>query len=245
MISSQLQATQGRTDDRVIQQFNQHSSLLSSIIHSQGELRSFFRLQASLDHQSHVPPHQPQTSTHGFSSNSLISIRAHVPNTKWYNCPSYCRCTCHQKRCFASPRLLCNALGTLFVGYSGYPLNTLQQCTEISCRAQRALKLSIHYIFPAWLLTKSLKMTLINTSLNEIHASLLVRRIVSPGSEVYRLVVLGDIDGLKNIFTRGLGSPNDIILQNGFVPLAVGRLPLFQILSSHILSRENRYFKKV
>ena len=155
------------------------------------------------------------------SSNSLISIRAHIPTAKWHNCLAHCRCACHQERRFTSPFLLHNALGTLFLGYSGYPLNTLEHCTEIGCQARGALKMSINYFFPAWFLTRVLTMSLINTSCNEIQASLKITRVVPLGAEVFRLSRLNDVDGLKRLFSWGLATPNDVMYQAGFNPLYV------------------------
>ena len=156
-------------------------------------------------------------STSDFLSDSYISIRAYVP----YNRPSHYRCACQQEQRFTSPRLLHGALGTMFVGYSGYPLNTFQRRTDVTCQARQGFKIFIYYLFPAWFLAKSLVMSLINTSYNEIHTSLTIRRVVPVGAEVFRLVSIADLDGLKNLFTRGLASPNDVMYLSGETPLYV------------------------
>ena len=205
-----------------MQCLDEHSSLLSNILHGQGELQSLLHLRTLPDDQSLVRLHEmPSPFISGYSSNSLISIRAHIPTTKWYSCPSYCRCNCHQERHFTSPPLLHKSLGMLFLGYSGYPLNTLQRCTEIGCQTRGALKMSIRYLFPAWFLTRVLTLSLINTSCNEIQASLKTRRVVPTGAEVFDLVRLDDVDGLKSLFSRGLATPNDMMYNSGHNPLYV------------------------
>ena len=118
--------------------------------------------------------------------------------------------------------MLHGALGMMFIGYSGYPLNTIQKCTDANCQARKAFEISVYYSFPAWFLAKSLIISLINTSYNEIHRSLKIRRFVNSGAEVFRLVYIHDVDGLKDIFSRGLASPNDQMHLTGNTPLYVG-----------------------
>ena len=218
--------TQSRTDNMIVQRLDEQSSLLGSIVHSQSEIRGSLQFQAPPNDQSCIGSDNI-LFTGSSPLNSLIRIRAYIPDNKWHSCPAHCRCTCHHEQRFTSSRWLHGALGILFVGYSGYPLGILQRCTNISCQARRALKISVHYIFPAWFLTRSIKMCLINTSLNEIHASLQTKRLVPAGAEVFRLTETDDVDGLKDLFSRGLASPNDIMYQTGQSLVSVGCVLLF------------------
>ena len=70
-------------------------------------------------------------------------------------------------------------------------------------------------------------MSLVNTSLNEIHASLKVQRVVPDGADVFRLTRVDDVEGLKRLFCEGLASPHDIHSQTGENPLSVGCILLF------------------
>ena len=45
--------------------------------------------------------------------------------------------------------------------------------------------------------------------LDEISVSLIVRRIVPTGAEIFRLARNDDVDGMKRLFSMGLASPND------------------------------------
>ena len=215
--------TPSRSDNLIMQRLDEHSSLLGNIVNRQSEICGSFQSQVSPNNQSRVG--SDQTPIIGSSpSSSLIRIRAYIPDTKWHSCAVHCWCACHNERHFTSPFFLNGALGMLFVGYSGYPLSILQKCTNVNCQARRALKISVHYIFPAWFLTRLITISLINTSLNEIHASLQTKRMVPTGAEVFRLTHADDVDGLKDLFSRGEASLNDIMDPTGENIIYVGRV---------------------
>ena len=157
----------------------------------------------------------------GISGNSFIGVRAYVPRLQQYRCISHCTCVCHKAGYFKSPRVLHMAIGRLFVGYSGYPLNARIRCTEASCKPRSGFWTYVDYVFPSWLLAKSLSITLVTRSYGEINVSLSVRRFVSAGAEIFRLCQLDDVSGLQNLFNRGLASPNDIMFAGGRSALTV------------------------
>ena len=64
-------------------------------------------------------------------------------------------------------------------------------------------------MFPAWFLCKALTIAFNDLSSGTISAALTVRRIVPAGADIFRLVLMGDVDGVKELFRLGLASPND------------------------------------
>ena len=87
----------------------------------------------------------------------------------------------------------------------------LQNCTDNDCLSQLSFRTYVHYLFPSWILTKALIITLASGSLDKISVSLTVRRIIPPSAEIFRLARSDDVDGLKRLFSKGLASPNDSI----------------------------------
>ena len=69
-------------------------------------------------------------------------------------CNSACKCVCHQRSHFRSPRSLNAMLGSLFVGYQGSPWSA-QTCNDSDCRC-RSKKLTYVYAFPQWFLARIL-----------------------------------------------------------------------------------------
>ena len=148
------------------------------------------------------------------STSPVIRIKA-SHHQRW-PCATYCECACHTLKTFRSPSLLKQVVGILFVGYSGSPIRmgSPQRCTEAKCLSRIAFQTNVSYIFPSWLLAKALILGLTAQSVGEISISLKVQRIVPNGSEVFRLTSSNDVDGLKNMFRKGLASPHDVALGN-------------------------------
>lgn len=69
-------------------------------------------------------------------------------------CDLACRCVCHRRSQFKSPRSLNDLLGSLFVGYQTSPWSA-QTCSNSDCR-RRSKKLTYIYAFPQWLLARIL-----------------------------------------------------------------------------------------
>ncbi|KAL9112793.1 MAG: hypothetical protein Q9187_007725, partial [Circinaria calcarea] len=220
VISGQLRSNHHLSSDHTSQQLDEHSRLLASISSSQSSLQGLLQLQPSATTQAHHP-----TNVGDSSPSSIICIRAY--SSQRSPCTSYCTCACHKVRTFQSPALLHKAIGTLFLGYCGYPMMGLQNCTNTDCLSQSSFRTYVHYLFPSWILAKILIITLASSSLDKISVSLTVRRIVSPGAEIFRLTQSDDVDGLKRLFSKGLASPND--------SLSDGQVPLISALSSRKL----------
>ena len=77
--------------------------------------------------------------------------------------------------------------------------------------------------------------------------SIKIRRQVAPGAEVFRLTYQDDVDGLKQLFSNGLASPNDISYIDGTTPLGVStffylrRLPEFS--GKYLSDRKSLHFR--
>ena len=124
-------------------------------------------------------------------------------------CSPSCRCACHKRQTFTMPVLFHNVIGNLFVGYSGSPVG-IRRCTEDNCLSQSSLRIDVFYLFPSWLFMRALSMTLMRSCLNEVSIALKLQRVIPVGSEIFRLTNLDDVDNLKQLFNRGLASPDDI-----------------------------------
>ena len=213
VISGQLRSNHHLSSDRTSQQLDEHSRLLASISSNQSTLQGLLQLQPSATTQAHHP-----TNIGDSSPSSVVRIRAY--SSQRSPCISHCTCACHKVRTFQSPSLLHKAIGTLFLGYCGYPIIGLPDCTDTDCLSQSTFRIYVHYLFPSWILAKALIITFVSSSLDEISVSLTVRRIFSPTAEIFRLAEQDDVNGLKRLFSKGLASPNDS-LGNGATVLYV------------------------
>ena len=181
-------------EERTIQQLDEQSGLLTNISHNHAEStgsRDFFRLNTDR------------------SSISVISIKATL-NYQRFPCTSSCRCNCHRPYHLISPTLVHRALGTLFLGYSGYSIGIFRRCTLSSCQGQQAFRLSVNYLFPLWFFARAITIALTKSYCDEIHISLKIPRVVPNSAEVFRLALLEDVTGLQRLFSKGIASPLDV-----------------------------------
>ena len=147
------------------------------------------------------------TSIKDVSPTSIVRVRAYTSRYQHLPCFDSCKCSCHNVQSFQSPDLLQSVVGKLFVGYYGSALR-VQQCTEISCQARRAIQGYVHYCFPHWFIARAFTITLRSVS-ETLSVSITVRKVVSSGAEIFHFVGSDDVDGLQRLFGKGLASPND------------------------------------
>ena len=211
IISSQLQSNQSNADSHTAQQLNDHSSLLTDILSSQSALHSLIQNQSKVNERIQLPTQDAPMSIDHQSLNQVIYTRAFFQQRS--PCPPYCRCGCHRIRTFQSPTMMNHVIGNLLVGYCGYPIiGTFQKCTETGCLSQSTFRTYVYYIFPSWFLAKAIILGLTTQSFGEISISLKMQRVIPAGSDIFRLATLDNVDGIKELFRKGLASPNDITL---------------------------------
>ena len=151
---------------------------------------------------------------------SAVGIRtAQFPRTA---CTPWCSCACHRKGCLNTPQILQRVLGTLFIGYSGFPMLT-EPCDQHGCHLRASPTSSITYFFPPWFLARAVSLVLSYTPLAGPVATLKTQRAVSGDADVFNFAKLGEVEKLKNLFESGLASPHDVHFESGVTPLHVRR----------------------
>ncbi|KIW01308.1 uncharacterized protein PV09_07344 [Verruconis gallopava] len=149
---------------------------------------------------------------------AAVGIRtAQFPRTA---CTPWCSCICHQETRLRTPKMLEKLIGALFINCSGIPL--LQTpCNERSCH-MRALPLAhVTYFFPPWLVSKVVSFMMTVTPLSGPVASLKVSRTVPGSADIFTFAKVGDVEGMKRLFQRGLASPHDVHFESGVTPLHI------------------------
>lgn len=141
--------------------------------------------------------------------------------TRW-QCADSCMCSCHRRRRSnkRTPNTPDRFIGVLFVGYLGLP-KLSEQCSDEACTQQSSATVLIAYFFPRWLLARAIILMLKLSSVHGPELNLRMPRVVSNASRVFECAGTGDVDGLKEIFHRGLGSPMDVDVTSGYTALTV------------------------
>ena len=211
MISTQLFVNEASSQSTMRQQLDEHSRILSEILQTQASIQHQFQLP-SIEQAPLLSGTAVGTSSVSHTSqrpNAVVRIRAHAYQPQRSSCLPYCKCACHNVRALRSARFLQNVIGALFIGYSGYPSQALQECTEACSVTKLSFQGHVYYIFPAWLFRKALMVTVSGKPLGNISLILSPRPTISNGAEIFRLVGLDDLNGIKDFMRLGLASPND------------------------------------
>ena len=145
--------------------------------------------------------------------------------TRW-QCADSCMCSCHRhprpkKR---TPNTLDRFIGVLFVGYFGLP-KISERCNDEDCIQQSSATVLVAYFFPTWLLARAMILMLRLSWVHGPELNLRIPRVVSNTSRIFYCASSGDIDGMKEILHRHLGSPMDIDVTNGYTALTVNIAP--------------------
>ncbi|KAK4653581.1 hypothetical protein QC762_508160 [Podospora pseudocomata] len=133
-------------------------------------------------------------------------------------CHTGCRCCCHAQQRSATPAILNNLLGRLFLGYSGLPLLS-SKCDSEECRGARARQVSMEYWFPMSLWSTIIRLQVV-TSLNggpSLHLDSLRR--IPDSSQAVDFAQKGNTRGLQYLFNNGLASPRDVSTSRGYTLL--------------------------
>ena len=136
-----------------------------------------------------------------------------------------CKCSCHHhsRPTKRTPKVLDRFIGILFVGYFGIPyVNKI--CDHANCAQRSGSDIRFVYIFPTWLLARALVFLLNYSPIRGPELTIRMPRIVSNSSRIFLYASSGNVDGMREILDRGLGSPIDVDVTNGYTPLMVNIL---------------------
>lgn len=139
------------------------------------------------------------------SKNSIIRIQASQCRR---TCADWCSCDCHRRSLLRSPPYLDQLIGSIFIGYTGFPILGTK-CNESACRKQSMIARVTCY-FPQWFLSRMLCLTFSNLVTDMPRMSLSLPRVLQGNSDIFRFAVRGNLEGIKSLFEQGLASPYDV-----------------------------------
>ena len=173
------------------------------------------------DDQNVVLPRRSDNALSPLANTRMYNtVRIRASRYRRTQCEGWCSCSCHQVNYFRTPQIADLALGSMFIGLSGFPVRR-QRCSEKRCHKQSIPTLKVTYHFPLWLLARVVHFSLSLTYMNGPQFSLHMPRVVESNAEVFNLAVQGDLNNMKNLFRDGLASPYDVAASNGRTALHV------------------------
>ena len=139
------------------------------------------------------------------------------------NCYSGCPCLCHVSQRAFTPGLMDRVFGQLFVQYSGLPLLS-SKCDKKECMKSQTPHVSVEYWFPLGFCWSQIVRLQLGYQPNVgPQMSLSTLRRVPDSAPCVTFALNGDIEGLKDLFARGLASPRDVSTTRGYSILRVSR----------------------
>lgn len=137
-------------------------------------------------------------------------------------CRSGCHCACHASKASATPALVDRVLGQLFVGYAGLPLLS-PKCDSEQCEKGQVAHVNLEYWFPLGFFWSQIVRLQVGYQPNigpQLQLSTLRR--IPDSAQCVNFALNGNIEGLKDLFKRGLASPRDVSSTRGYSILRVG-----------------------
>ena len=136
--------------------------------------------------------------------------------TQYAACARGCPCRCHVQTRSSTFALVDRVFGQMFVGYAGLPLINAK-CDTDTCEKKQAAHLSVEYWFPlGFLWSKILRLQLTYQPNIGPQFELSTLRRVPDSAQCVNFALSGNIDGLKDLFKRGLASPRDVSTTRGY-----------------------------
>ena len=178
-----------------------------------------------------IPRHTDDVLSPSVNRRTYNTVRIRASRYRRTQCEGWCSCSCHHVNYLRTPQSADLALGSMFIGFSGFPVRR-SRCSERRCRQQSIPTLKVTYHFPQWLLSRMIYFSLSLTYMNGPQVSLHMPRVVESNAKIFSLAVQGDIFGLKALFRDGLASPYDVAASNGRTALHVS--PQIRCCSSSI-----------
>ena len=131
-------------------------------------------------------------------------------------CSTACACRCHSQKRSSTAGLFDRVLGQLFFRYAGLPILN-EKCDTETCERQQAARLSVEYWFPLGVVWSTIVQLQLRYRPNigpQFELSTLRR--VPDSARCVNYALTGNIDGLKDLFKRGLASPRDVSSTRGY-----------------------------
>ena len=130
-------------------------------------------------------------------------------------CKPTCICSCHMQIKAPAPAFINRVLGQLFVGAAGVPLLS-QKCDSQMCKSSKAPRVSVEYWFPLGVFwSQIIRLQVGYHASMGPQVSLKSLRRVPDSAQCVHYAMNGNIEGLKDLFNRGLASPWDVSSTRG------------------------------
>ena len=156
-----------------------------------------------------------------FSSDTAILVSA----SRKRRCEVSCRCLCHSAQRYRTPPFIQNLFGTLFMGYTGWPVLSAR-CNINTCQnPTQGRSIDVVYCFPMWFWQRAVHISATLQFLSGLIFQVQMKRRIPWGGgqdTLLKFALTGNVDGAKSLMGNGKAWLNDIDPNHGRTALHVG-----------------------
>ena len=211
-MSNDNRASQALFEDRVIRasQENQHrlNDIGNSLVTMQQTSSTPVEASPQTAHISTTGINRPPEPEQ-YTQEVQLALSLQYPRGSRSTCSDWCSCACHVRRSRS-------VLNTLFVGYSGLPFFTAS-CDQKACRRRSRSSLRFTFYFPSWFLARAILANAAYSPNSGPEFLLRVPKIIPPRSDIFHFAETGNLQGIQDLFERGLASVHDIDMSGSTV----------------------------
>ena len=138
-----------------------------------------------------------------------LALTLQYPRGSRSTCNNWCSCACHIRRSLSF-------LNTLFIGYSGLPFFTAS-CDQKACFRRSRSSMRFTFYFPSWFLARAVLANAAYSPHSGPEFLLRVPKIIPPRSDIFHFAETGNLQGIQNLFERGLASVHDLDMSGSTV----------------------------
>lgn len=139
-------------------------------------------------------------------------------------CLRTCRCPCHlrgpARHYWQTPAYLQEIIGTLFVGYTGFPVRTMPHHSK-ECAAQQGAQFEARYIFPSWFLRYCVDICVRKAPTGPSIGLVVKHRIEYAHTNIFHAVNTGNIDRVRQYLDQYPSVANSLEYADGRTPLSI------------------------
>ncbi|KAL9080470.1 MAG: hypothetical protein Q9157_000784 [Trypethelium eluteriae] len=160
-----------------------------------------------------IAKHSTKEGTQHMPSPEGVSIRASQYSSV---CRPGCPCLCHTYKKSSTPTIADRLLGQLFVGYAGLPVVS-RKCNLEACQKAQTPQMNFEYWFPLGFFWSQIVRVQMGVSQSfGPQFQLKTLRRVPDSAPCVNFALEGNIIALKDLFVRGLASPQDVSSTRGY-----------------------------
>ena len=125
------------------------------------------------------------------------------------SCVAWCSCRCHTKGSLKSPPVLDPIFGSISMVYGGVSYIS-GPCDQYSCRRRSDTTLRMSYRCPQRMHARLFQLSMAMTPMYGLRLNLKTPRVVTWDAPIWGFAMNGNMQGLQDLFSRGVASPWDV-----------------------------------